>query len=270
MFNLEQHIDDWRQQLLQRESVAQTEVDELESHLRESIDELSSNVEPDEAFLLATRRVGSPDAIALEFSKINGARTWCRRTQWMLAGYLVLSLGLGLLGSFSHGLMMFATFLGVPIWIAGAFSSLSLAGAIFAMMYWASSVTNGNSLGVQTFVSRVANYAKTGRKWWVVAGVLSLMTLSTSITYLSSYFLCFVDAQQMGKVAMLTTLTSWTSSLILFGSITTLLCWLINHDRDSQNRPKMLFAGTLVAVLVFATYGLAIAGMPTIFGMDIN
>ena len=60
MFDLDQHIKEWRHQLLQRESVALTEVDELEGHLRDTVEELSLTVQPDEAFLLATRRVGSP------------------------------------------------------------------------------------------------------------------------------------------------------------------------------------------------------------------
>lgn len=273
MFDLEQHIEDWRRQLLQRESVAPTEVEELESHLRETVDELVAIVEPDEAFLLASRRVGSPDAIALEFSKINGARTWTRRTQWMLAGYLVLSLGLGFLGAISRGGMLLATGLGAPFWIAGAISCLGLVGGIFAMMYWAWSVTNGNSLGLQTFASRIANYAKTSRRWWVVFAVLFLIISNAGISFLSTmYSAWFLGPQQLGTVAVLSSMTSWTGSLILFGSITTLLCWLINHDgrsddqRGSLTQSKMLIAAALVAVLVFATYGLALAGMPLLYG----
>lgn len=269
MFDLEQHIEDWRGQLLQRESVAPTEVEELESHLRETVDELAAVIEPDEAFLLATRRVGSPDAIALEFSKINGARTWTRRTQWMLAGYLVLSLGLGFLGAISRGGMLLATGLGAPFWIAGAISCLGLVGGIFAMMYWAWSVTNGNSLGVQGFASRIASYAKTRRRWWVVAAVLFLLISKAGIGFLSTmYSAWFLGDQQLGTVAALSTLTGLTSSLILFGAITTQLCWLVNHDgqRGSPSRSRMLITATLVAVLVFATYGLTLAGMPLLFG----
>jgi len=269
MFDLEQHIEDWRHQLLQQESVAPTEVEELESHLRESVDELAAVVEPDEAFLLATRRVGSPNAIALEFSKINGARTWMRRTQWMLAGYLVLSLGLGFIGAISHGAMLLATVLGVPLWVAGAISCLGLVGGILAMMYWAWNVTNGNSFGAQTFASRVANYAKTKKRWWVVVAVLFLLVSKASIRYLSlGLSASFLEPEHFGSIAILTTLTGWTSSLILFGAITTLLCWLVKQDgqRGSPPRTRMVTAATLVAVLVFATYGLTLAAMPILYG----
>jgi hypothetical protein len=269
MFDLEQHIEDWRHQLLQGESVALTEVEELESHLRETVDELAAMIEPDEAFLLATRRVGSPDALALEFSKINGGRTWMRRTQWMLAGYLVLSLGLGLIGSISHGAMLLATGFGVPYWVAGASSCLGLVGVILSMMYWAWSVTNGSSLGAQTWVSRIGNYCKTKRRWLVVAAVLLLLVSKAGISALSTLLsVQYLGPEQLGFIAALSTLSGWTGSIILFGAITTLLCWLVSQDgqHGSPSRTSMLTAATLVAVLVFATYGLTLAGMPLLLG----
>ena len=269
MFDLDQHIKEWRHQLLQRESVALTEVDELEGHLRDTVEELSLTVQPDEAFLLATRRVGSPDAIALEFSKINGARTWTRRTQWMLAGYLVISLGLGLIGTVSHAAMMFAAYLGTPFWLAGAFSSLGIVVSIVTMMYFAWGVANGRSLGMQKIASRFANYAKTGRKLWVVATVLLLLVAKTGIGALSSIFCSQVfSAEQIGIAAALFSVTGWTGSLILFGSIATLLCWLVNYDGEPRrlSQSKMLIAAALVAVLLPVTCGLVLAGMPYLFG----
>jgi hypothetical protein len=269
MFDLDAHIRDWRHQLLQHESVAPSEVDELESHLRDTVEELSTALEPDEAFLLATRRVGSPDVVALEFSKINGARTWTRRAQWMLAGYLVMSLGLGMIGAFSYAAMMFAAYLGMPFWIAGAFSSLGIVISIVTMMYFAWSVTNGNSLGLQKIASKFANYAKTGRKWWVVTAVLLLLIAKTGAGALSSiFFRQAFGPEQFGVVATLSSTAGWTSSLILFGSMAALLCWLVNQDGENRRltQSKMLFAAAIVAVLIFATYGLVLAGMPYLYG----
>ena len=88
MFDLDQQVQGWRSQLLHSESVSSSEVDELESHLRDSVDKLGrGELSTEEAFWVACRRVGSAETLALEFTKINGARTLSRRAQWMLAGY---------------------------------------------------------------------------------------------------------------------------------------------------------------------------------------
>ena len=269
MFDLEKQIKDWRQQLLQRESVGAADVDELESHLRETVEELGSVVRPDEAFLLASRRVGSPDAIALEFSKINGARTWTRRTQWMLAGYLVMSFGLGLLGTLSRGAMTLAAMLDMPVWLAGAFSSLSLVVGILAVLYWVWSVTNGNSLGVQRLALRFANYAKTGKRWWFVAGVLLVLILKSVIGQWSYAAAArFLQPKQMSAVWALAATSGWVGNLIFFGTLAALLCWLIKHDGESGSltRSKAMTIAVLVAVLVFVAYGLVLASMPALFG----
>ena len=269
MFDLEQHIQNWRQQLLQHESVEPTEIRELESHLRETVDELLAIVEPNEAFLLATRRVGSPDAIALEFSKINGARTWTRRTQWMLVGYLAISLGLGLIGTFSKGAVWFATYLGAPIWIAGAFSSLGIIVGVMTLMYFTWSVTYGNALGMQTIASRFANHAKSGHRWRLVAAVLSVvLSVVIAKSGLTMFASQFLPPEQFAISSILSSMTNWTGSLIVFGTIAALLCWLINQDGDStrQSPSRMLIAAALVAVLLVVTYGLVIAGLPYVYG----
>lgn len=63
------------------------EFDELESHLRDSIEQLRARgLTEEEGFLIALRRVGSDELITTEFAKANPSRIWRGRLCWMLMG----------------------------------------------------------------------------------------------------------------------------------------------------------------------------------------
>jgi hypothetical protein len=76
MHNLEKSIADWRRNLSAGPKIAADEIDELESHLRETIDQLvrSGLTEP-EAFERATKQLGGSATIASEFRKLDPP-TW--------------------------------------------------------------------------------------------------------------------------------------------------------------------------------------------------
>ncbi|MDF0530148.1 permease prefix domain 1-containing protein [Tsukamurella sp. 8F] len=60
-----------------RRRIARDEVDELEAHLRDSIDALGARgLDDDEAFLVAIKRMGSTDAVAREFAREHSDRLW--------------------------------------------------------------------------------------------------------------------------------------------------------------------------------------------------
>jgi hypothetical protein len=81
MFNLDQAISEWRRQMLATGVKALDILDELESHLREAIDEqIQAGSNPEQAFEIAVRRIGNPDALRSEFAKVGGGRwTFLRR-----------------------------------------------------------------------------------------------------------------------------------------------------------------------------------------------
>jgi len=75
--SLESQISRWRAYLAARRAVATQDVAELEDHLREQIDGLQrSGLDPDEAFLVAVKRMGSLDALSLQFAREHSARLW--------------------------------------------------------------------------------------------------------------------------------------------------------------------------------------------------
>jgi uncharacterized protein YjiS (DUF1127 family) len=74
---LEEQFAEWRQYVQRRKELQQNDVDELEDHLRGSVDELTTaGLRPDEAFLIAVKRVGSVDDLAREFAREHSERLW--------------------------------------------------------------------------------------------------------------------------------------------------------------------------------------------------
>jgi hypothetical protein len=70
MFNLEQSIAEWRRQMLDAGIKAPALLDELESHVREDVEQqMKAGLNPQKAFDAAVRRIGHARALKLEFKK---------------------------------------------------------------------------------------------------------------------------------------------------------------------------------------------------------
>lgn len=75
--DLEALIARWRGSVEQQGAVDATDADELEGHLRDQILELGdAGLAPDEAFLIAAKRMGSTDALSSEFAQEHSDRLW--------------------------------------------------------------------------------------------------------------------------------------------------------------------------------------------------
>ncbi len=89
MFDLENAIADWKDSLREAGSISPTSLTELESHLRDTIKELSGNkLSTKEAFSVSVMRLGPSADLGQEFSKVNGSYVWRNRTLWMVGGYV--------------------------------------------------------------------------------------------------------------------------------------------------------------------------------------
>ncbi len=77
MFELESQVRKWRGHLRSSGALGAEELEELESHLRDSIDDLTARgVTAEEAFLLSVRRMGDTDALGDEFAKVSTESLW--------------------------------------------------------------------------------------------------------------------------------------------------------------------------------------------------
>jgi hypothetical protein len=81
---LEAQFGQWRQYVQRRQELQRSDAEELEDHLRGSVDELIDvGLQADEAFLVAVKRMGSLDEVSREFAREHSERLW---KQLMLTG----------------------------------------------------------------------------------------------------------------------------------------------------------------------------------------
>ncbi len=86
-FVLNDAIVSWRDGLRLLPSLCQGDIAELEEHLRDAMATWQNlGLTEEEAFLLATRRLGHPAGLQSEFAKINHRQVWLNRLLWMVIG----------------------------------------------------------------------------------------------------------------------------------------------------------------------------------------
>lgn len=89
MFDLNEKISMWRSNLAQSQTLGSSDIDELESHLREEIENLTAlKLSDEEAFLIATHRLGDTAHLFDEYAKINLGKRFRQNVSWMITGIL--------------------------------------------------------------------------------------------------------------------------------------------------------------------------------------
>ena len=274
MFDLDNQVQSWRRRLLDNEAMSVGEADELESHLRDSIDELSKSLSQEEAFWLSARRIGLPETVALEFSKINGARTWTRRFQWMLAGYLLMSVLLSVVGSLGNIATLSTVYVGLPTWAIFASSGISVTLVILTLVLLAWSVTNGRSLGMQKLITGFSSWAKPGKRWRLAIAAILLILITYGI-HVGPYLTAsqHLPPAQYGAALAVMSLNSLAGWLLTVGTMVAILCWLVSRDGQlASNRwspTKMIMVTTAIAVALLISFGLMSLGLETMYGPQI-
>ena len=97
-FELETAVRGWRDRLSQSPQFRAENLNELEAHLRDSIAVLlNQRLTDEEAFLIATHRIGCAAALEPEFAKVNAREVWLSRLFWMAVGvqlwFVIISAG---------------------------------------------------------------------------------------------------------------------------------------------------------------------------------
>jgi len=86
-FDINGAISQWRGNLANSPALRAENLNELESHLRDSIATLqTTGLSAEEAFLIAARRIGKSHQLESEFGKLNRNSIWFERILWMLLG----------------------------------------------------------------------------------------------------------------------------------------------------------------------------------------
>lgn len=96
-FDLEKSVSRWRATFDADQGISADALDELEIHLRDSMEQLEeARLTQEEAFLVAARRVGSADALEPEYARVSPQTAWVRPLFWMTLGVVVFSTAVGL------------------------------------------------------------------------------------------------------------------------------------------------------------------------------
>ncbi len=89
MFDLNEQIKKWRDNLEQSKSLEIADIDELENHLRDEIDELiDTQLSPEEVFVISVNRLGYIDSIVEEYEKINHSTFKLNKVNQIIAGII--------------------------------------------------------------------------------------------------------------------------------------------------------------------------------------
>ena len=87
-FDLNLAIQHWRENLGQSPALRDENLNELESHLRDSIAMMQTRgLSAEEAFMIAVRRVGRQSLLEAEFAKVNREGVWFDRLLWILIAF---------------------------------------------------------------------------------------------------------------------------------------------------------------------------------------
>jgi hypothetical protein len=104
MCDVEKRIEQWRNALRASDAFGTSDIEELESHLREEMSQLRRlGLSETESFLIARHRLGATSTLEAEYEKINPDRRSLLRLSWMAAGVLIYLLAGYVAVGVSHG-----------------------------------------------------------------------------------------------------------------------------------------------------------------------
>jgi hypothetical protein len=228
-FGLNRAIADWRHQLGQSPAYRADDLEEMESHLRDAVEQLrTAGLTDEEAFLVATRRVGPPQVLEAEFAKINGRSVWLDRLLWMLVGVQawLLTGALANTVSWLTGWFVFTYFNGSG-WLPR-----KLDGSILSIPMLLVSVIN--LLAIAAFCVLCWRYARRigprlpellRQPGWLVRRLvvlcMAILLANLFLRLAQALAARFVDAQTYGNLA----LSSAMADLVLFVVKTVALAW---------------------------------------------
>lgn len=132
MFELDAAIVDWKRSLRSDAEITQSQVEELETHVRDSIEGYTAKGLTDqEAFLVATQMLGDGLALKHEFREVHGSSTLNMSVYWILVGFIGGKAVETAIGGLSRGLTATAARSGVSATLTG------LVGVITLVLCWA-------------------------------------------------------------------------------------------------------------------------------------
>ncbi len=190
MFNLEQSIAEWRQQMLAAGIKTPVPLEELESHLREDVEQqMRSGFSEQEAFGSAIKKIGQPRLLKTEFKKAGCTETFMKTYRFL--GILWMALcgfpGILILRTLLHDAIIYPKILTLPRFYLFILVCLSyLAGGLagFSLFRGAQGARRFVGLiAVLILIVTIAQFVVCGLP--LVGGVVSVLALVSVVLLLS-------------------------------------------------------------------------------------
>ena len=242
-FDLNRAIQQWRESLQQCPAFRRENLDELETHLRDSVATLQQRgLSGAEAFLVATRRAGSGAILGAEFSKVNARSLWLDRAYWMLVGNLFFWFLNSLLSPIGSGLLFFGF---KEFGAAGASSSSYVYIAIFSAAVQLLTFAAVLALCWRLFTSNWSLATKWPAKYvssstcFVAAAAVGIvcMILAQLVRGSSSVLLIkYASREEIGQFGMGQSLGGMVASLVEAAVLVILGLWLARRRWLAKNR----------------------------------
>lgn len=188
-FDLNRAIQGWRESFAQSPAFERDHVDEMETHLRDSIASLQSRgLSEAEAFQIATQRLGGAEQLNSEFAKTNVSIVWRHRALWMLVGLLFYGLATNIAKAIQAGLVCSASAFmtnGLALgWLSGGLNIVLFIATVF--LFWR--IANGRVGGIErlqrAFLIRpvlcIAGFCFLQLLLFVAASLLNILTIKQS------------------------------------------------------------------------------------------
>ncbi len=184
---LDDLVDSWKQRARECESLRSNDILELEQHLRDSVDSLSTTgLDIQESFIVALHRIGNTDQLGIEFNKTNGGFVWSRRIFWMVGGYILLMLARLTIDAFVDAFQLVVNSLGLTPKLA-AILGASLTVAIWlGLLRLMCSTASGSSAYLRTRIPDFSRWSAI----WLSASILLVYVVAYA-SKLTSHFVMF-------------------------------------------------------------------------------
>lgn len=187
IFVLDVAIDQFMKSLAHKKLVSRHCLEEIESHLRDDVEDLMAIYEPSEAFRLACERIGPIDKILDEYKLLYGRRHFSqlknvlsyyfdgrfimRMITGILLGFLFIFGGMALEGGSAHTVIQLTSFL---ITIGGAFAGLVVAYPVKVVFRSFSLAMTGRP-AAKSFYIDASRVFKSFGEFSVLSGVIGLI-----------------------------------------------------------------------------------------------
>lgn len=237
MFNLDEAIGQWRVNMACGGACSKSDLDELESHVRDQVDHLlSANLSHEEALSVALHRIGNPDALRAEYAKVNSAGLWQERLLWMLVGIL----GYWLIGAMASGMSAVCTLGGILVGVHGGTLGAVQAGSwalVFGCLVWLC-LTRRHA--VARWVAAHVIGRPRGRYAMAIGAMLGVMLVGRLAGNLSPVLIArWVGLGEYGRMAMVKGYADIGTGLILPVATAVIAAWLL---RGRERRGTALAA----------------------------